>query len=57
MPFVLYRRNAYIHIKTKEITMNWIFEAYSNVYNTALMNQSVSAPRRRHGLARLLGKR
>jgi hypothetical protein len=39
--------------------MNWVFEAYSNVYNTALMGQAkpLEAPRAGGFMARVLGKR
>jgi hypothetical protein len=38
--------------------MNWVFEAYSNVYNTALMGKAkpLEAPRARGFVMRLLGK-
>ena len=44
MPFVLQERRRDIGIvqekpqdRPKEINMNWIFDAYSNVYKTAMM--------------------
>jgi hypothetical protein len=44
MPFVLQGRNPYLlDIKKyykKDCVMNWIFEAYSNVYKAALMQDS-----------------
>jgi hypothetical protein len=58
LPFVLHTRKAYV-MGIKEIIMNWVFEAYSNVYNTALMGQSkpIEAPRAQGFVARLFGKR
>jgi hypothetical protein len=58
MPFVLHPRRAYIQT-IQEIIMNWVFEAYSNVYNTALMGQvkPLEAPHARGFLARMLSKR
>jgi hypothetical protein len=55
---VLHLRKAYIR-SIKEIIMNWVFEAYSNVYTTALMgsSQPVAMPRRKGFVARLIGKR
>jgi hypothetical protein len=39
--FVILRCEMYLMCKTKrhpkEMTVNWIFESYSNVYNTAMM--------------------
>jgi hypothetical protein len=38
MPFVSGICEEYLLVKTeKETTMNWVFETYSNVYNTAMM--------------------
>jgi hypothetical protein len=44
MPFVLQARNDYVLVTKKtyreerrRLVMNWIFEAYSNVYNAAMM--------------------
>jgi hypothetical protein len=41
MPFVLQERSDYLgfipRAELKETPMNWIFEAYSNVYSTAMM--------------------
>jgi hypothetical protein len=44
MPFVLQARIDYLSItprdietKERRLAMNWIFEAYSNVYNAAMM--------------------
>jgi hypothetical protein len=41
IPFVLRARGEHIETKIqteKEKHMNWVFEAYSNAYNTAMMN-------------------
>ena len=44
MPFVLQERIHYLQMIQKDIirrpTMNWIFETYSNIYNTAMMQPS-----------------
>ena len=44
MPFVVQARIDYLilrqktdEIKERRLVMNWIFEAYSNVYNAAMM--------------------
>jgi hypothetical protein len=46
MPFVVCLREGYLLFKRveKEIAMNWVFETYSNVYNTAMM-QDTKSPR------------
>jgi hypothetical protein len=70
MPFVLQERSDYLafidRAKPKETSMNWIFEAYSNVYNTAMMQDrdyavhAVSAKaalaKRSNGISRLFGR-
>jgi hypothetical protein len=55
---VLQLRKA--HIQTiQEIIMNWVFEAYSNVYNTALMapTKPLEVPHRRSLISKVFGKR
>jgi hypothetical protein len=47
-------------ITEKETTMNWVFETYSNVYTTAMMQDVKSAPKaktdRKPILARIFGR-
>jgi hypothetical protein len=70
MPFVLQGRKDYLsritRTKPSETIMNWIFEAYSNVYNTAMMQDREPAvhvaPAKKtdahkpHRLARFFGR-
>jgi hypothetical protein len=44
MPFVVSPCESYLQLKRteKEIEMNWVFETYSNVYNTAMMQETKS---------------
>jgi hypothetical protein len=45
-PFVFRVARQYIYIiKSKEHTMNWVFETYSNVYQTAMMQDVKLAPK------------
>jgi hypothetical protein len=67
MPFVMQPRKDYLPIieqAQRRTKMNWIFEAYSNVYNAALMQDtkqsSYVAPANKvpaTGIARLFGRR
>jgi hypothetical protein len=48
MPFVVQARIDYLPVsqktyetKERRLVMNWIFEAYSNVYNAAMMNAAM----------------
>jgi hypothetical protein len=47
-------------ITPKETIMNWVFETYSNVYTTAMMQDMKSAPKaktdRKPILARIFGR-
>jgi hypothetical protein len=66
MPFVLQERKDYLaritRIEPPETTMNWIFEAYTNVYTTAMMQDrepvvhvasaKAAVAHKPHGLAR-----
>jgi hypothetical protein len=66
MPFVPQARKSYLPIihKTdgKEPAMNWILEAYSNVYNVATLQErgpalhAAPAKRTPSRIARLLGR-
>jgi hypothetical protein len=66
MPFVSCACEEYVLVKTeKETTMNWVFETYSNVYNTAMMQNpkierdiasAKSTPKVRGTFARLFSR-
>jgi hypothetical protein len=69
MPFVLQGRKDYLGYITRteptETIMNWIFEAYSNVYTTAMMQDrepvvhvasAKAVAHKPHMLARFFGR-